>query len=73
MASIGRKWDPNNQWEFPDENISSAQTRKLIGLVAEIAIIVLFTNFSYKFGGKFYKQKSGGPIGVRATGVSKCG
>ena len=69
MASIGRKWDPNNQWEFPDENISSAQTRKLIGLVAEIATIVLFTNFSYKFGGKFYKQKSGGPIGVRATGA----
>ena len=69
MSSIGRKWIPNNQWEFPDEKISPEQTKKLIGLVAEIATIILFTNFSYKFGGKFYKQSSGGPIGVRATGA----
>ena len=69
MSSIGRKWNPNNQWEFPDEKVSPEQAKKLIGLVAEIAIIILFTNFSYKFGGKFYKQRSGGPIGVRATGA----
>ena len=30
----------------------------------------LFKNFSYKFGGKFFHQKEGGPIGVRATGAA---
>ena len=42
----------------------------LVGVVAEIALIILFTNFSYKFGGKFFHQKSGKPIGLRATGAA---
>ena len=36
--------------------------------MVELALIILFTNFTYKFGGKSYHQKCGGPIGVRVTG-----
>ena len=69
MASIHKKWDPNDQWEFSNKELTEDQERLLVGVVAEIAIIVLFNNFSYKFGGKFFHQQSGGPIGVRATGA----
>ena len=33
----------------------------------EIAMRVVFENFTYNFGGKTYLQRSGGPIGNRLT------
>ena len=36
---------------------------EVVGIIAE----VLFDNHLYTFGGKTFKQKSGGPIGLRAT------
>ena len=42
----------------------------MIATVVEIALKILFANFTYKFGGKYYHQKEGGPIGVRATGAA---
>ena len=70
MAGVTKNWDPNEQWDFPEGDISEVERKKIIAKVVEIAVIALFENFSYKFGGKNYKQKSGGPIGVRATGAA---
>ena len=70
MSSITRNWNPNNQWEFPNREITDAEKKKIIGTVVEIALKILFNKFTYKFGGKYYHQQSGGPIGVRATGAA---
>ena len=42
----------------------------MIARVVEIALVVLFTNFCYKFGGEYFHQSEGGPIGVRLTGCA---
>ena len=55
---------------FPEVKITEKERRKIIAKVTEIAVRILWEKFSYKFGGKNYHQKSGGPIGVRATGAA---
>ena len=35
--------------------------------VMRIAVITLFRTHTYSFGGKYYLQKAGGPIGLRST------
>ena len=35
--------------------------------MVRIAIELLFSTHLYTFGGKIFKQKEGGPIGLRAT------
>ena len=70
MASIKNNWNPTVQWEFPEKEPTDKQKKIIAGVVAEIAIKVLFKNFSYKFCGKIYHQKDGGQIGVRATGAA---
>ena len=68
MSSITKSWDPENQWIFTRENLTQEEERIVVAKVVELALMVLFLNFTYKFGGKSYHQKKGGPIGVRATG-----
>ena len=46
MASIGPKWDPNNQWVFPKEKITEKERRKILAKVAEIAVRILWEKFS---------------------------
>ena len=70
MSSINPKWDPENQWIFPETIPTEKELKKIVGLVVEIALRTLFDNFTYKFGGRFYHQRAGGPIGVRATGAA---
>ena len=70
MASINSKWEPKNQWEVTEIEINDIEKKQIIGAVVEIALKVLFKNFTYKFGGTFFRQNSGGPIGVRATGAA---
>ena len=70
MASVGPKWNPDEQWEFPKKELTGLERRKVFAKVTEIAVVTLFENFSYKFGGKNFRQNSGGPIGVRATGAA---
>ena len=69
MSSIRKNWNPEDQWVFPEIEPSEKQEKLAVAIVAEIAIKIIFKNFSYTFGGKTYLQKSGGPIGVRATGA----
>ena len=69
MSSIVKNWNPHDQWDILGE-VDEAEEKLVIGTVTEIALKVLFKNFSYKFGGKYYHQQAGGPIGVRATGAA---
>ena len=68
MASITSKWNPEDQWIFPEIILNENEEKKIVAAVTNIALKTLFKNFTYKFGGKFFHQTDGGPIGVRATG-----
>ena len=68
MASIKADYNPEKQWIFPTKVLDKTEIKQVVARVVEIATRTLFENFSYKFEGKHFKQKKGGPIGVRATG-----
>ena len=70
MASEGlnkRKAKIENQWIFTKRNPTIEERREMVGMVLEIAIRILWENYSYRFGGEIYLQKEGGPIGQRPT------
>ena len=70
MGSTGMKAEIGSekiQWIFPNKNPSDTIKKEMMGIVAEIAILVLWSNYAYKFGGKTYLQRRGGPIGQRPT------
>ena len=55
------------QWYFPRNNPTEEVRRCLRGMVTEIAVRILWENYSYSFGGEIYLQSEGGPIGQRPT------
>ena len=57
----------DKQWIFPDRAPIEDEIRDIISRCTEIAVRTIFRNFCYAFGGKLYRQKSGGPIGLRIT------
>ena len=59
--------DGECQWFYPDREPTELHKRMIIARCCEIAVRTVFENFTYKFGGKFYKQQEGGPIGARLT------
>ena len=57
-------------WEFPSATPTPYQQRILRARMAEIGVRVLWTNFTYEFGGETFLQMEGGPIGSRVTMAS---
>ena len=51
------KSPPDSQW----------LQKRILGKAVEVGIKVLFSSFSYTFGGKFYLQLEGAPIGTRVA------
>ena len=47
--------------------LSEDVKREIIATVVQIAVEFMFNSHIYTFGGKLFKQKSGGPIGLRGT------
>ena len=56
-----------DDWIYPRRQPTEAETRLIMGHVAEIGTRMIFENFCYQFGGKSYQQQEGGPIGARVT------
>ena len=54
-------------WEWPEIVVSEHEKKELLSLAMEVAILFFFENFTYTFGGEYYVQMSGGPIGARLT------
>ena len=54
-------------WIFPDVKLKEEEKREILATVVAIAVQVLFETHLYTFGGKNFKQRKGGPIGLRAT------
>ena len=56
-----------DQWVFPRVILSDLDKREILGAVLSIATTALFNHHFYSFGGAFFKQLKGGPIGLRGT------
>ena len=70
MGSIGlgpAEGSEEKQWIFPRNRVTEEMEKKIMGVVAEIAILILWRNYCYKFGGEVKIQGEGGPIGQRPT------
>ena len=70
MGSEGLKREDGTeekQWIFTERKITEQIEKEMMGLVAEIAIKILWKNYCYKFGGETKQQSEGGPIGQRPT------
>ena len=63
----GAHSDDQNQWKFPEVELTDREKRMIIAKVMHTAVLTLFQTHTYTFGGKFYLQKHGGPIGLRST------
>ena len=70
MSSISKTWNPRTQWHYDVESLDDEEERMIIATVTEVALKVLFSNFTYKFAGKIFHQQDGGPIGVRVAGAA---
>ena len=55
------------QWVFPRVYLTENEKKLIIATVAEIGVRVMFRTHVYQFGGVYYHQLSGGPIGLRST------
>ena len=55
------------QWVFPRVVLTEEDKLEIIGTVLSIATTTMFSHHYYSFGGAKFKQKGGGPIGLRGT------
>ena len=55
------------QWKFPKVKLTELEKKDLLATVTMMATRVMFKNHLYTFGGRTFRQKKGGPIGLRGT------
>ena len=55
------------QWRFPVVTLTEKEKRMIVAEVTRITTEVMFDHHLYTFGGQVYKQRGGGPIGLRGT------
>ena len=65
----GPSTDDEEQWTFPRVELTEMVKTKLVATVVEIGVKTVFRTHVYQFGGRYYHQQRGGPIGLRATGA----
>ena len=56
-----------SNWTWPCNKATKREIKKLVAIALEIVIKFFFENFIYTFGGEYYMQGFGGPIGARLT------
>ena len=64
---MGPESGNQDQWKFKKVKLTPLEKRMVVATVMKIAVLVLFRTHVYEFGGKFFLQKKGGPIGLRST------
>ena len=64
---MGAGEDDEKQWKFPNVELTSQERKMVISEVLRLSIEIMFSTHIYSFGGRSYKQKEGGPIGLRST------
>ena len=56
------------KWYKPPEFYTNEEKSRVMAKVLQIMITTTFRTHHYKFNNKIYKQKTGGPMGLKATG-----
>ena len=65
---LGADCDDENQWEFRSGvHLTELDKKRVVAEVMRLAVELMFSTHVYSFGGRCYKQKEGGPIGLRST------
>ena len=55
----------SEKWIWPSLSIGRNTLKRLMGVALGIVVKFIFENFVYTFGGKYFLQKRGAPIGNR--------
>ena len=64
---LGPDRGDQEQWCWPRVKLTEEERVMVVAEVVKILAEVMFTNHLYTFGGRTYRQKKGGPIGLRGT------
>ena len=65
---MGAEVDDEKQWKFPPSmQLTPLEKKMVISEVLRLSVEIMFSTHIYSFGGRNYKQKEGGPIGLRST------
>ena len=63
----GEKTQLSKAWSDTKREVPKQLRWKIISHVLEIAVLVAMNTHLYEFDGKIYRQRVGGPIGMRFT------
>ena len=64
---MGAERGDQEQWVCPKVKLTDENKKEIVAEVARIVTELMFENHLYTFGGKVYRQRKGGPIGLRGT------
>ena len=64
---LGQERGDTEQWRFPNVKLSEEDKKRIVAEVVKICTEMTFENHLYTFWGKIFKQRRGGPIGLRGT------
>ena len=67
VGPLGAGVNDEKQWNFPQPELSKAEKKMILSEVMRLSIELMFSTHIYSFGGRTYKQREGGPIGLRST------
>ena len=64
----GKVRGDSDQWIFPEVGkLSEEVKREILATVVRTMVKVMWGTHNYHFGGKWFKQRDGGPTGLRGT------
>ena len=61
--------EEETKWGPAPAVVEEKDRRMIMGKVIELAILAVMNNHYYQFGGRYFKQGTGGAIGLRLTGL----
>ena len=64
---MGEERGDQEQWRFPKVKLTEVEKRMIVGEVMKIITELMFENHLYTFGGRVFRQRRGGAIGLRGT------
>ena len=64
---LGKERGDQEQWRFPRVTLTEEEKKMIMAEVVKISTEIMFENHLYTFGGRVFRQKRGGPIGLRGT------
>ena len=67
VGPLGADANDEKQWKFPSVELTELEKKTIMAEVMRLSIELMYSTHIYSFGGRSYKQRDGGPIGLRST------